>query len=627
MIFLVISFVTRLIFFVYSFENIDKSFLSIIMIFLTGTFYDSITALYCLVPLVFILLILPEKIHKNKYSFVFFLLILFGYLYYLTFNVISEYLFWQEIEVRFNFIAVDYLLYTHEVIGNIRESYNLSLIFSFITTFVFILTMLFMKKIKKYTRLSTDLKTKSSFTLFYFLLTFTAICYIDSSNIRISENVYNKEVSQNGIYQLFHAFRHNTLDYDKYYIQTNNPFIKLKEFLKINKKQNFDITRRFTTNFPENVQHKKNIILITVESLSGDFIGHFGNTKNLTANIDDLAEKGLFLTNLFATGTRTVRGMEAITLSIPPTPGRSIVKRANNENLNSIGFILKDNGYNTKFIYSGYGYFDNMNYFYKNNGFDIVDRTSVIKKDISFSNIWGICDQDIYNQTIKEADKLYSEKKPFYFHVMTTSNHRPYTYPENLVDIPSGTGRDGAVKYTDYAIGELIRNAEKKEWMKDTIIIITADHCASSAGKTTINAEKYHIPLIMYSPGNIKPEKINKICSQIDLAPTILDYLGIEYSAKFFGNSILSEDFNERAFLGNYQSLGFLNSDGKLSVISPTRRYEFFNVNFNNNKETTFDLKDDKSLLDKNIVFYQTADYLFNNNLYKYDGKKNESNI
>ncbi|MCK9223774.1 MAG: LTA synthase family protein [Candidatus Muirbacterium halophilum] len=632
LIFLGFSLLSRLTFFIYSFVNIDKSITQIFLIFIIGLFYDTVTASYFLIPLSLLLLILPEKILHFKYSKIFFWLCLLFYNGILIFNLVSEYLFWEEFEVRYNFIAVDYLVYTNEVIGNIKESYNLPLLLTLISVIATILSLFFYKFIKSSVKLNTNLKTRFYFSAMYLIFLVLFILFIDSSYIKISNNVYNNEVAKNGIYQIFHAFRHNTLDFNKYYMVINNPVFNLKkiksaERIIYSSNNSNNITRKFQTNFPENNGKNVNIILITIESMSAEFMNNFGNKNNLTPNLDNLSKKGIFLTNLFATGTRTVRGMEAITLSIPPTPGRSIVKRPHNENLNSIGFVLKEKGYENKFIYSGHGYFDNMNYFYKNNGFDIVDRTDFKKNEISFANIWGVCDEDLYKKVLKEADKSYSHNKPFYFHVMTTSNHRPYTYPEPSIDIPSGTGRHGAVKYTDYAIGKLISEIKNKEWMKNTLLIISADHCASSAGKTTLNAKKYSIPLIIYSPHLIKPQKIEKICSQIDLAPTILDLIGIEYESKFFGESIFSDNFVERAFIGNYQSLGLLNSYGKLSIISPTKRHELFNVDINNYYDTTKDLIENSSLLNQNISFYQSADFLFTNKLYKYNGGKNESNI
>ena len=162
----------------------------------------------------------------------------------------------------------------------------------------------------------------------------------------------------------------------------------------------------------------------------------------------------------------------------PPTPGQSILRRPGNEGLFTIGSIFQDAGFDTRFIYGGYGYFDNMNNFFGNNGFDITDkggrfepgdhftgaRNIIDDQYIHFANAWGICDEDLYDAVIRDADVRYAKQQPFFDFVMTTSNHRPYTYPDKKIDIPSGSGRDGAVKYTDFAIGEFLKKVSSKPW-------------------------------------------------------------------------------------------------------------------------------------------------------------------
>jgi phosphoglycerol transferase MdoB-like AlkP superfamily enzyme len=157
-------------------------------------------------------------------------------------------------------------------------------------------------------------------------------------------------------------------------------------------------------------------------------------------------------------------------------------------------------------------------------------------------------------------------------HVMTTSNHRPYTYPAGRIDIPSGTGRSGAVKYTDYAVGEFLRKAKSHEWFKDTIFVITADHGASARGTSQIPLVKYRIPLFIYSPEHVKPGRFDRLMSQIDIGPTILGLLEMGYSSKFYGHDVLrSPPSEDRALVGNYQTLGYMR-DGRLVTLMPGRK-------------------------------------------------------
>ena len=169
------------------------------------------------------------------------------------------------------------------------------------------------------------------------------------------------------------------------------------------------------------------------------------------------------------------------------------------------------------------------------------------------------------------ADRAYASHRHFFNYIMTTSNHRPYTYPAGKIDIESGSGRDGAVKYCDYSIGRFIREARKRAWFKDTVFVFVADHNGGSAGKTSLPLNRYKIPLIIYSPSLIKPRRVSKLSSQIDTLPTLLDILGIDFKGKFYGRSIIEDSFRPRAFIGNYQKLGLVEG-GALYYLTPDKK-------------------------------------------------------
>lgn len=164
----------------------------------------------------------------------------------------------------------------------------------------------------------------------------------------------------------------------------------------------------------------------------------------------------------------------------------SILRQEGNEHLQTIGSIFRDKGYDLKWIYGGYGYFDNMNYFFGNNGFQVLDRNSMDDSEVTHSTIWGVCDEDLSAAAVREADESFKSGSPFLQVVFTTSNHRPYTYPEGRIDIPSHTGRMGAVKYADYAVGAFVEEARSKPWFENTLFVFVADHGAGSAGKQTL---------------------------------------------------------------------------------------------------------------------------------------------
>jgi phosphoglycerol transferase MdoB-like AlkP superfamily enzyme len=193
---------------------------------------------------------------------------------------------------------------------------------------------------------------------------------------------------------------------------------------------------------------------------------------------------------------------------------------------------------------------------------------------------------------------------------MTISNNRPYTYPDGLIDIPSHTGREGGVKFTDFAIGKFLEAAQKKPWFDNTIFVIVADHCHSSAGKNHIPVWKYHIPLIIYAPKIIAPQKIDRVGGQIDVAPTLLSLMNFRYKSQFLGRNLLVAHKHERALLGTFQNLGLL-EDGKLYVMSPQGREEFYTVEMNSLRFTQKKTAPISALKKKAIAYYQYASWLW----------------
>ncbi len=541
-------------------------------IIVIGAVFDIAVSLYWLIPFVLFSYLSPKKILPYIFG-----LLLFAAITSWVFIGASEFVFWNEFSSRFNFIAVDYLIYTKEVLGNITQSYNLTAMLSAIFAVSLVFFILSWKCIKNqfdsiYNK--KPLKRLSNFIMWCGLAALSYLIIPDNLKEFTANNNQASQLAGNGQFEFGHAFFHNQIDYHQFYASMDKPFSYLSFNKTNNSENNAGISHKIITaknDINKNINSKANIVLISVESLSGDFMQAFGNTQNITPNLDKLANQSLFFTNLYATGTRTVRGLEALTLSIPPTPGHSIVKRPHNENLFSWGKVMQDNGYESIYIYGGYSYFDNMQSFFSGNSYKVLDRTLINNKDIHYENIWGVADEDLFTLSLKELDTRYHANKPFFAHVMTTSNHRPFTYPNGRVDIPSKTSREGAVKYTDWAIGDFIERAKQKPWFNNTIFVIVADHCASARGKTDLPIDKFHIPLIVYAPAYIKPQKIDYISSQIDIAPTILNLLNINYSSKFFGQDILSQGKdNQRAFMANYQTVGMY-KDNKIVELRPQR--------------------------------------------------------
>lgn len=573
-----------------------------------GLWFDIVAASFCLLPIALYHSLLPAKLHGGALDKKTDATLRFIFSFAILFDCVAEHLFWTEFTTRFNFIAVDYLVYTQEVIGNIMESYPLYWLLTAIAIIAILLSWASLR-CRSYTP-----KNKPHFTRrFAQLAMMLVLCGVfytisDADQAEFKTNTEATEVASNGIYNLFHAFWNNEISYDRFYAsESHAEIVKNARNLLWEKDSTFlheegnDLTRIIKRDGPE--QHK-NVILVVMESMSADYMGVFGNDEQLTPNLDALTKEGLFFSQTYATGTRTVRGLEAVTLSVPPTPGQSIVRRPNNDNLFSLGFVFKDRGYDTRFIYGGYGYFDNMNNFFAGNGFDIIDRTAMQKDEIQFANVWGVCDEDMFARAIKEADASYAARKPFMHLIMTTSNHRPYTYPEGKIDLPSHSGRLGGVKYADFSVGKLLEQAKTKPWFNDTIFIFVADHTAGAGGKAELDPHKYHIPMIFYAPELIKPQRYEKIASQIDLAPVLLGLMNFSYYTKFYGEDLLNDpDEVPHAFISNYQKVALVKDDS-LTILSPKQKIDQLSWPAMENKTDA-----QQPLINDAITYYQSASW------------------
>lgn len=574
-------------------------------------------------------LFLPEW--RTKFRFWLFSFVIFLYVLLILQNGLSEYFFWNEFGVKYNFIAVNYLIYTNEVIGNIMQSYPVIPIFSALFLVSGIASYFIIKRSKNYIDQIPSFNEKIQISVFYSLLFIVSIFAIPSlAKAENSKNVFVNELQSNGLYKFFLAFENSKLDYFKFYKTMPN-----QEAFAILQKQFPAISGENTMQKISNdsVENHKNVVLITIESLSADFMKTYGNENNITPFLDSLSQKSLQFTNLYAAGNRTVRGLEAVTLCIPPTAGESVVKRDDNKNKFSTGAVFKDKGYNVKFMYGGDAFFDNMQDFYTGNGYEIVDKSSFSPEEITFSNVWGVCDEDMYNKAIKIMNGEAKQKKPFFNHIMTVSNHRPFTYPNNKIDIPGDIkSRDGGVKYTDYALKKFFDMARKQPWFNNTVFVIVADHCASSAGKTELPLDKYRIPAFIYMP-NEKPEKFNKLMSQIDLMPTLFGLLHFDYNSKFYGQDVFKPSYKPRAFIATYQDLGLI-KDNVLTILSPKQQTKQFQLKLNPTAgispeyQIHYDeipLKTvNKDLVNETISYYQSASYVLKEKEYQFKDLKKD---
>lgn len=317
------------------------------------------------------------------------------------------------------------------------------------------------------------------------------------------------------------------------------------------------------------LQSSLNLVIILQESLGAEFVGSLGG-KDLTPNLDALANEGIWFERLYATGTRSARGIEAIVAGLPPTSKRSVVKLAETqEDFFTFARLLKNQGYQTSFIYGGESHFDNMRRFFLNNGIQtIIDENDY--KNPQFRGSWGVSDEDLFLRAHQYFEERCSQ--PFFSLVFTSSNHQPFDIPSGKVRAESGPdgGRDAAVRYADYALGKFINTARSSSYFENTVFLVVSDHNSRVYGDQLVPVERFHVPAVILG-GSIEARRIPGISSHVDLFPTLLSLIGVDGRHPSIGYDLTAEQHfhgSGRAQLQFYTIHAWL-VPGRVVVLQP----------------------------------------------------------
>lgn len=586
--------------------------------FATGAGFDMAAAVFAAIPWWLAGVITPAALMKSRFTKPLLGVMLTLFAGVLIFITTAEWFFWDEFGARFNFIAVDYLVWTQEVLGNINESYPMLPI----TCGIIALaggTVWLMNRgglLDKVLNGVTTWKDRVVWSLLGLALPALAAGFLNQGAMPAFANQYHSELAKNGCWSFLAAFRQMELDYEKWYLKlpADQSLAETRKLLAtpdepLASTRNDDLHRSIAG---RGTERRWNVILVCMESMSGEYMSYLGGKPTLTPNLNRLANESVFFDNLFATGTRTVRGMEALTLNLPPTPGQSILYRPEGTNLTTTFTPFLDRGYDCAFFYGGDGRFDFMNRYYSTSGCRIMDVGAWEKDDITMKTSWGACDEDLFRKTISEADADHAAGKPFHYFCMTTSNHRPYDFPDGRIDMKPHK-RKAAVKYADWAVGNLIEQARKHPWFKDTLFVIVSDHCASSAGKSELDVSKYRIPAMIYNPELVSAMKISKLSSQIDVMPTVFGLLNWNHETLSYGHDLLAPSAASlpgRAFVSNYQKIALLREDG-IAILKPNRKFSSYACDLKTGGFSPVDPTKEDSLVRDATVFYQSASWLF----------------
>lgn len=321
----------------------------------------------------------------------------------------------------------------------------------------------------------------------------------------------------------------------------------------------------------EELEPKPNIVIFILESFGKEYSGAFNKNTDIknfvsyTPFFDSLATKSLIATNAFANGRQSIHGMSSILAGIPTLKDAFTSSPYSNQKIQSIVSISNDVGYDTSFFHGapngsmGFLGFGNIL------GFKHYYGKTEYNNDADFDGIWGIWDEPFFQYFAKT---LNQKKSPFMATLFSVSSHHPFKVPEKY----QGQFKKGPLEihepigYTDYALKQFFKTAEKMPWFNNTIFVLVADH-TNQVGypeyEKSIN--RFSVPILFYSPNpkyNLKGE-VTEPAQQMDIYPTLADLMGYNKKIRSWGRSLVSgkkEDYmiinsdsiNEQFMIGNY---------------------------------------------------------------------------
>ena len=545
-----------------------------------------------------------------------------------AFTSAVEWFFFDEFSSRFNHIALDYVLFPYEVLTNIWESYNVPL---FILVALGVGGALALPHVARVADPAAPAgwRRRTAGTALALAAGTLGLAVLWVLPDGPSADRRLREVAANGLQSLARAARTSHLEYDAFYA-TGDPSAAsatVAATRESGKDAGFP-QRRFNAVGAPGLD-RPDVVVVLEESLGAEFIGCLGSGKKLSPGFDRWAERGLLLSNLYATGNRTVRGLEGVLCSFPPLPGDAIVKRDRTDGAASLAQVFDRAGYRTEFIYGGAGSFDNLRNFTTETGYqefrdDGILGTGVFPRD-SFRTAWGVADGNLFDEVLARQKAAEAEGKPLFLTALTVSNHKPFLLPpghgtDNGWDTrhavryaivgssllllclalliwgrravgtgvavgvscavavgfsiyvyqrvkPSGS-RTQAVAYAVDALASWLDRAEAQGLLRHTVVLVVGDHGARVYGAEQVPLASYRIPALLLTP---EPawcgRRIDRLASQVDLAPTLLSLAGIGYTAPFFGEDLLQRPTGPgRAFLQHNRDVAVMDDGGLVAL-------------------------------------------------------------
>ncbi len=621
LLFITLFFLGRLGLYIAYFDRFDDiSFVESLLSFLYGLKLDTMTTSIILVIPALLMAITPQR--WAKYSariingYVLFFLLAALYVENATFPFVAQY------DVRPNYLFIEYLKYPQEVTSMILKEYPMQLIVAVGMLILMGWGYLRFSPLRLLEAMQTPLWKR---LLLFPLIAAALFIGIRSSfghrPANISDALYStnrmaNEIAKNSLYSIGYAYKSYTKEEDitKPYgkMELAEAYERVGEKLNIQSEGELPFNRLEPTRFPSS--QPKNLVIFIQESMGSQFVGFSGGDSSITPNMEKLSREGIAFTNLFSNGTRSIRGLVAMTSGWLPVAGEEVVKRNKSQSdFFTVASLLKPYGYKSSFIYGGEGRFDNMRSWYMGNGFDEVIEQKDFQNPM-FVSTWGVSDEDLVLKANEKFKSHAAKGEKFVSVMFSSSNHSPFELPEGKIEfIPEKPKQsvENAVKYADFAIGRLFELAKKESYYKDTVFVVVADHNVRVYGDDVVPVNMFHIPALIIADG-VKPQKFDTLSTQPDVLATALDLIGLDLAYPVLGHSIFSDRKQEVSFMMFNDTFALRDHD-KVAIIQPNTPPQTFLYQ----KSRLVPTAGDRELQKDTLAFISVMNDLYDKKLYR----------